>query len=222
MTTFYGKDVPIGTKLYTSPQDDYILKEALAYLETLANFGGTIQQAQELACKGVQKLKEMNMKEESFYQQEETAKRVHDDVELPPLPEARIESRQTDSTMRTTVLHTYDESDMRYYAHAAVLADREKRSGRLLAALQALELARTALADIADLADHEADERYPIARIALARLGPLRYRALSAHEGKSERAACGCTAYQQELCGGGRFEYSGHPRCTAESQGEKQ
>lgn len=36
------------------------LKEALAYLETLANFGGTIQQARELACKGVQKLKEMN------------------------------------------------------------------------------------------------------------------------------------------------------------------
>lgn len=51
------------------------------------------------------------------------------DVALPPLPEARIESRQTDSTMRTTVLHTYDESDMRYYARAAVLADRQQRGG---------------------------------------------------------------------------------------------
>ena len=33
-----------------------IEKEALAYLETLANFGGTIQQARELAQKGVDKL----------------------------------------------------------------------------------------------------------------------------------------------------------------------
>lgn len=33
------------------------LKEALAYLETLANFGGTIIQARELAQKGVDKIK---------------------------------------------------------------------------------------------------------------------------------------------------------------------
>jgi hypothetical protein len=49
-----------------------------------------------------------------------------EDVELPPLPEARIESRQTDSTMRTTVLHTYDEQDMRVYAFDAVVADRQQ------------------------------------------------------------------------------------------------
>jgi len=36
------------------------LKEALAYLETLSQFGGTIQQARELAQKGVDKIKGEN------------------------------------------------------------------------------------------------------------------------------------------------------------------
>src|SRR5690606_21395758 len=42
------------------------------------------------------------------------------DVELLPLPEAMIESYQTDSTMRTWTLHSYSESDMRVYARANV------------------------------------------------------------------------------------------------------
>src|SRR5690606_16850711 len=60
------------------------------------------------------------------------------DVELLPLPEAMIESYQTDSTMRTWTLHSYSESDMRVYAranvaHATAALQAEVEELRLLA-----------------------------------------------------------------------------------------
>ena len=47
------------------------------------------------------------------------------DIELPPLPEARIVSYQTDSTMRRMELRTYSGEDMKDYARAAIEADRK-------------------------------------------------------------------------------------------------
>lgn len=49
------------------------------------------------------------------------------DIELPPLPEARIVSYQTDSTMRRMELRTHSDEDMRDYARAAIEADRKRR-----------------------------------------------------------------------------------------------
>lgn len=48
-------------------------------------------------------------------------------AELPPLPEARIESYQTDAVMRRTTLHTYSASDMRAYAEEAIKLDRAQQ-----------------------------------------------------------------------------------------------
>lgn len=50
-----------------------------------------------------------------------------DTPELPPRPEPRIVSYQTDGAMRTTELRTYDGFDMDDYARAAILADRATR-----------------------------------------------------------------------------------------------
>lgn len=44
---------------------------------------------------------------------------MENEYQLPPLPEPRIVSYQTDSTMRSMELRTYDESDMRGFARAA-------------------------------------------------------------------------------------------------------
>lgn len=45
---------------------------------------------------------------------------MKDQIELPPLPEARIVSYQTDSTMRSMELRTHSDEDMRDYARAAI------------------------------------------------------------------------------------------------------
>lgn len=49
------------------------------------------------------------------------------EIKLPPLPEARIVSYQTDSTMRSMELRTYCDEDMQAYATAAIEADRQAR-----------------------------------------------------------------------------------------------
>ncbi|NGR09343.1 DUF2283 domain-containing protein [bacterium SGD-2] len=56
---------------------------------------------------------------------------THDKIELPPLPEARIVSYQTDSTMRRMELRTHSDEDMRDYARAAIEADRKRRNERV-------------------------------------------------------------------------------------------
>lgn len=52
---------------------------------------------------------------------------THDKYELPPLPEARIVSYQTDSTMRSMELRTHSDEDMRDYARTAIEADHQRR-----------------------------------------------------------------------------------------------
>lgn len=61
-----------------------------------------------------------------------------DSIELPPLPEARIVSYQTDSTMRCMELRTHSNEDMRDYARAAIEADRKRRGAEVKAVVDDL------------------------------------------------------------------------------------
>lgn len=51
----------------------------------------------------------------------------HDKIELPPLPESRIVSYQTDSTMRSMELRTHSDEAMQDYARTAIEADRKQK-----------------------------------------------------------------------------------------------